>query len=124
LPSGSSDWSFAAWVKPTDAMSGAACFLMSCRTASSNAGYAIFLYPPSRVTIYNGGGGGDYSETDIIELNKWHHVAYSITGAIIKLYIDGILKYTANSGNNHIPNTYGIAIGGAQNSGGNANITN
>lgn len=83
---------------------------------ASGGGFALYIYDSGVVSLNGFNGAGSYTQntgtTDISDGN-WHHIAASIDGGIWKIYIDGTLEKTLDTGydESSISNSSEIAIG-------------
>lgn len=95
----SNSFTYETWVKMSSADLGERFFL--AEWAGSGIGGSFQIIPSGHVGYHEGGGA---SFGDVIVDNAWHHIALVRNGNNVKIYIDGVERYS-NNFNNTINNT-------------------
>lgn len=86
------DWSFAAWLKPTDSTRG---IILSEYSGTGASNVAIELLANRNVRLYwNGTPDINFSTAGPVPINVWTHVALTKQGSTFMLYFNGVLKQT------------------------------
>ncbi len=101
---GDSTFSVEFWMK-TDFISDTARAMFSINGAysdwSTQHAYTLLVSATGDLELWVGGQYGNdiskYNSQDIIADNQCHHIALTVSNQIVYVYIDGILKITANS---------------------------
>jgi hypothetical protein len=107
VPTGNSNYTIEAWIKPT-AM-GVYGIIGWGSYGTNNTVNALRLTPTG---VHNYWWGNDLSVTTGSLVGAWHHVAATFDGTTRKIYVDGILLGSDNPGNLHaVPNASSLAIG-------------
>lgn len=85
----------AAWIKTT--MSGVGNIIDRDGNGSNGEGRAFQFRISSGqinfIPFYSGGGNGSHTATPTVNDGAWHHVAVTMDGARVKIYIDGGKQY-------------------------------
>ena len=112
VPTGNSNYTIEAWIKPT-AM-GSYGIIGWGSYGTDNTVNALRL---TATGVHNYWWNNDLTVTTGSLVGAWHHVAATFDGAIRKLYVDGILLGSDNPGSLHaVPNAGNLAIGVTNNS--------
>jgi hypothetical protein len=86
LPIGATPRTVSIWLKPTASMSDVVIF--NYGADSSYQRFGLFLYD-SRLVVGIGGGVSDYVECNPFDLNKWYHIALTLSSNTVAFYVDG-----------------------------------
>lgn len=105
---------FEAWVYPTAYNSGANVWLFSAIHSKGNAGASYFNFGIANGAVrfyWNDGAAKniDSASTSDVPLNRWTHVAITISGTTVKIYVNGVLNTTSTA-------FTGVAAGGLNSS--------
>jgi hypothetical protein len=84
------------------------------RLISNGDWYVIYLGSTSQLSFYMNNQGGYIYSTGNSFLNSWNHIVATYDGTSRAIYINGILKTTANASGN-VPNGNILNIGAYQN---------
>ena len=86
------DWSFAAWLKPTDSTRSV---IISEYNGAGASNVAIELTVARVVRIYwNGSPDINFTTAGGLPINEWTHLTITKQNSIFKIYFNGILKQT------------------------------
>lgn len=88
-------WSAAAWVYPT--VSSASAYQWIFGINGSTAGNFKFGICTYKDKLGVRTSNSTYTVSDTHSLNKWYHICVTYNNKLLKIYIDGILKYTNTS---------------------------
>ncbi len=114
--SGTTEWTYSAWIYLNNVSTTTATCLFSCRNSVTNTGYTIFLYPNNSKMLID--DGVRYEVTPMtFAAQTWYHITVvrKTTGKFI--YVNGVLKASTNTvGTASSLNANGCLIGLAQSS--------
>lgn len=103
------------WLKPNNSSSyNKTLFSLRDVPYSSNTRWSLHVNSDTgRIGIFNGLSWSSYIETFSTANYTWYHIAFVISTTSTKVYINGVLKYTINSGINSSITGKNLEIGRA-----------
>lgn len=118
---GTGDFTVEAWVYPTNSLAGATFFSnlyqniigQNQHGTAANASFTLYLVNmrPSAQITSGGSGVATCAASYTIPLNAWTHLAYTRTGTIFRLYVNGVLSAQATSSASVDVSTRNLTIG-------------
>ena len=97
VPSGNEDWTVEFWVYITQAQDAGIVYADVTNGINLSIGYGGLRPFAAQV---NGSIYCVVDEEDELSENQWHHIAYTETAGTTRIFIDGVLLKTAQSGGN------------------------
>ena len=123
---GTGDFTVEAWVYPINSLAGANfsgslyqnIIGQTQHGTATNMSFTLYLVNmrPAGQCATGGAGFGSCASSTAIPLNTWTHIAYTRTGSLFRLYVNGVLSAMATSSSSVDVSTRTLAVGADSNS--------